>query len=82
MMEEAHFDPVKAEQFQDGMMRAREKMQQDLDKTAQEHQAAEEQVKGDYPIYKCSFVATSHYLLRKQLKPEMKGLSSGRSLRL
>jgi len=45
MMEDANFDPVKAEHFQDGMMRAREKMQQELDRTAQEHQAEEEQVR-------------------------------------
>ena len=43
-MEEANFDPVKAEQYQDGMLLARERMQKELDEKSQEHQAMEDEV--------------------------------------
>lgn len=38
MWEEANFDPDKAERMQDAMMKAREKMQKELDEKAQLHQ--------------------------------------------
>lgn len=36
--EEANFDPDKAERYQDAMMRAREKMQEELNEKAKQHQ--------------------------------------------
>ena len=44
MLEEANFDPVKAEKYQDAMMRAREKMQRELEEKAQENLKTVEQV--------------------------------------
>ena len=43
-IEEENFDPIKAEQYQDGMLKAREKMQRELDEKAKEHQDVVEQV--------------------------------------
>ena len=43
-IEEENFDPVKAEQFQDSMLKSREKMQRELDEKAREHQEIVEQV--------------------------------------
>lgn len=43
-LEEANFDPDKAERYQDGMMRAREKMQRELELKAQQHQELAEKV--------------------------------------
>ena len=42
--EEENFDPDKAERYQDGMMRSREKMQRELEEKARLHQEAEEEV--------------------------------------
>ena len=44
MWEEANFDPDKAERIQDAMMKAREKMQKELDEKAQLHQEELEKV--------------------------------------
>ena len=52
-IEEQNFDPVKAEQFQDGMMKSREKMQRELEERAREHQETVEQV---YKMIKILFV--------------------------
>ena len=49
--EELNFDPVKAEQFQDGMLKAREKMQRELEEKAMEHQAVVEEVRGFVAIF-------------------------------
>ena len=43
--EELNFDPVKAERHQDAMLKAREKMQRELEEKAKEHQEVVEQVK-------------------------------------
>ena len=43
-IEEENFDSVKAEQFQDEMLKSREKMQRELDEKAREHQEIVEQV--------------------------------------
>ena len=43
-LEEQNFDPDKAERYQDGMLRAREKMQKELEEKALEHQAVVEEV--------------------------------------
>lgn len=43
--EEANFDPVKAECYQDSMMKAREKMQKELDEKAEEYQVVTEEVR-------------------------------------
>ena len=43
-IEEQNFDPVKAERYQDGMLKAREKMQKELEERALEHQAVVEEV--------------------------------------
>ena len=43
-IEEENFDPVKAEQYQDAMLKSREKMQRELDEKAREHQEVVEQV--------------------------------------
>lgn len=43
-MEEENFDPVKAERYQDGMLRAREKMQRELEEKARQHQEVKEEV--------------------------------------
>lgn len=43
-VEEQNFDPVKAERYQDGMLKAREKMQKDLEEKALERQAVVEEV--------------------------------------
>ena len=42
--EEMNFDPVKAERYQDGMVKAREKMQRELEEKAAEHEALMEEV--------------------------------------
>lgn len=42
--EKRNYDPVKAEHFQDSMLRAREKMQRELDTKAAEHQDKMEKV--------------------------------------
>lgn len=42
--EEANFDPDKAERYQDGMLRAREKMQRELEEKARQHQELMEEV--------------------------------------
>lgn len=42
--EEANFDPDKAERYQDAMMKAREKMQKEMDEKAKEHEAITEEV--------------------------------------
>ena len=39
-----NFDPVKAERYQDGMVKAREKMQRELEEKAAEHEALMEEV--------------------------------------
>ena len=44
-LEEENFDPDKAERFQDGMLKAREKMQRDLEEKAVEHQEVMEEVR-------------------------------------
>lgn len=44
-LEEANFDPVKAEHYQDAMLRSREKMQRELEEKAREHQAKVEEVR-------------------------------------
>ena len=44
-MEEENFDPVKAEKYQDAMLKSREKMQRDLEIKAQEHQEKMEAVR-------------------------------------
>lgn len=44
-LEELNFDPARAERFQDGMLKAREKMQKDLEEKATEHQAIVEEVR-------------------------------------
>ena len=44
-IEEENFDPVKAERFQDGVLRSREKMQRELDDKAREHQEVVEEVR-------------------------------------
>ena len=43
-LEEQNFDPDKAERYQDGMLKAREKMQKELEEKAVEHQAVVEEV--------------------------------------
>ena len=43
-IEEQNFDPVKAERYQDGMLKDREKMQKELEERALEHQAVVEEV--------------------------------------
>ena len=43
-IEEQNFDPVKAERFQDAMLKSRERMQRELDEKAKEHQDVVEQV--------------------------------------
>lgn len=43
-LDEANFDPVKAEHYQEGMMRAREKMQKELEEKAKEYQEIAEEV--------------------------------------
>jgi F0F1-type ATP synthase membrane subunit b/b' len=43
-IEEENFDPVKAEKFQDGILKSREKMQRELDEKAKEYQEVVEQV--------------------------------------
>ena len=43
-IEEENFDPVKAERFQDGVLRSREKMQRELEEKAREHQEVVEEV--------------------------------------
>ncbi len=45
-LEEENFDPDKAERYQDGMMKAREKMQRELEVKALLHQESEEEVGG------------------------------------
>ena len=47
-IEEENFDPAKAERFQDGVLRSREKMQRELDEKAREHQEVVEQVPWGY----------------------------------
>lgn len=44
MNAEANFDPVQAEQFQEGMLRARERMQKELEEKALEYQEMEDKV--------------------------------------
>lgn len=43
-LDEANFDPVKAENYQDAMMKSREKMQRELDNKAQQQQVMTEAV--------------------------------------
>ena len=43
-LEEQNYDPVKAERYQDGMLKAREKMQKDLEEKALEYQVVVEEV--------------------------------------
>lgn len=43
-MEDANFDPVKAEKYQDGMLLARERMQRELDSKSQKFQEEQDQV--------------------------------------
>ena len=50
-LEEQNFDPVKAEQFQDAMIRAREKMQRELEEKALEHQTVTEEVSTSSTTY-------------------------------
>ena len=43
--EEQNYDPIKAEHYQDSLMRSREKMQRELDQRAVEHQEKVERVR-------------------------------------
>ena len=45
--EELNFDPVKAERYQDAMLKSREKMQRELEEKAMEHQVVMEEVSLD-----------------------------------
>ena len=49
-IEEENFDPVKAERFQDGVLKSREKMQRELDEKAKEHQEVVEEVHAELEI--------------------------------
>lgn len=42
--EEANFDPIKAERYQDSMLRSRERMQRELEEKAQQYQEVKEEV--------------------------------------
>ena len=43
-LEEENFDPDKAERYQDGMLKAREKMQKELEEKARLYQETEDEV--------------------------------------
>lgn len=50
-MEEMNFDPVKAEKFQEGMLRSRERMQKELDEKAHEYQEMNDKVSNCHRAY-------------------------------
>ena len=60
--EELNFDPVKAERYQDAMLKSREKMQKDLEEKAMEHQAVMEEVGLD-TVCMCAAINVCIYLL-------------------
>ena len=62
-MEEANFDPVKAERYQDGMIKAREKMQRDLEEKAREYQEEKEEAR------ECSITIMDALFLWKFKRP-------------
>ena len=53
--EEANFDPDKAERFQDAMMKAREKMQRELDEKAKENELLTEEVGDMIHVHRTGF---------------------------
>ena len=60
--EELNFDPVKAERFQDGMLKAREKMQRELEEKAMEHQAVVEEVGIQLPSRELEILRRFHQI--------------------
>ena len=56
--DEANFDPVQAERFQEGMLRAREKMQRELERKTMEYQEEEERVSGALTLQACGYGLT------------------------